>query len=232
MMKIGRETMDLDFLLTHIQSGTGQLQKVFEQILFARGIDGFAFSFDAIELLSQPHMQYPGYRIVLKAEFAKMRDKIQIDVGMGDHVEPSMRKIQLMQYCGKALFENDVALLAYPIEAIFSEKLETILSKGARNSRMKDFHDLLLLIRSGQMLDSDKLKTTIPSTFAGRGTLLRSIEFDAMGLQALQRLWTAHLRGLGDHDLDLPLEISRGIEEINDYLSSIKTPLIADQKPG
>jgi hypothetical protein len=30
----------------------------------------------------------------------------------------------------------------------FAEKLETVISKGASRSRMKDYHDLLLLTRN------------------------------------------------------------------------------------
>lgn len=70
-----------------------------------------------------------------------MKDKIQIDVGVGDAVEPKNLKIKLFQYRGKPFFEEAISLLVYPIETIFAEKLETVISKGAGNSRMKDYHD-------------------------------------------------------------------------------------------
>jgi len=128
------------------------LQETFKEIISVHSTDGFTFSFYSIELLNQPHMDYPGYRVVLSTAFAKMKDKVQIDVGVGDTVEPLTRKIQFVQYRGKPFFESAVSLLVYPVETIFSEKLETILSKGVGNSRMKDYHDLILLIRSKQLL--------------------------------------------------------------------------------
>jgi predicted nucleotidyltransferase component of viral defense system len=164
LMKIGRETTDLDFLLTKIKAGQEELRIVFEKIASVHSEDGFSFSFDSIELLVQPHMEYPGYRTALNVSFRNMKDKIHVDVGIGDTVNPLSMEVSLVQYRGSPLFENSISLHVYPIETIFSEKLETVLSKGAGNSRMKDYHDLLLLVRSKEKLDIDKLKRAIAST--------------------------------------------------------------------
>lgn len=134
MMKIGRETVDLDFLLTRINLEAKGLQEVFEEIVDMSSEDGFSFSFERIEVLSQPHMEYPGYRVTFTVSFAKMKDRIHVDVGIGDIVEPENREIELFKYRGKPFFEESISLLVYPIETIFAEKLETVLSKGPRNS--------------------------------------------------------------------------------------------------
>jgi len=219
MMKIGRETVDLDFLLTRINAEVKGLQEVFEEIASISSNDGFTFSFESIELLSQPHMEYPGYRTIFKASFAKMKDKIHVDVGVGDVVEPENREIKLFEYRGKPFFEESISLLVYPIETIFAEKLETVLSKGSRNSRMKDFHDLLLLLSDRNLQSSKTLHESVTKTFENRGTALRPIQFDESGHVALQRLWTAHLQGLGDvaKELDLPENIETVIEKINSF---------------
>ncbi len=219
MMKIGRETVDLDFLLMRMTAEEKALQEVFEEIVSTSSDDGFIFSFEGIELLSQPHMEYPGYRTTFKASFAKMKDKIHVDVGIGDIVEPQNREIKLFEYRGKPFFEESISLLVYPIETIFAEKLETVLSKGSRNSRMKDFHDLLLLLRDKGLQSSKTLHENVTKTFENRGTALRPIQFDESGHVALQRLWTAHLQGLGDvsKELDLPENIETVIEKINSF---------------
>lgn len=225
LMEIGRETKDLDFLLTRIKAEKKEIQKTFEHIISVHSSDGFIFSVGSIELLDQPHMDYPGYRIFLDVAFARTkgstRDTIQVDIGVGDIVEPLIREIPLVQYRGKPFFENAISLLVYPVEFIFSEKLETILSKGAGNSRMKDYHDLLLLIRNEGMLDLAKLREAVANTFSHRGTTLRSIEFDEPSLKAIQKLWTGHLKNLGDNarSFDLPQDISALIEEINKYIA-------------
>jgi hypothetical protein len=94
-----------------------------------------------------------------------------------------------------------------------------VLSKGSRNSRMKDFHDLLLLFRDKSLQSSKTLHENVTKTFENRGTALRPIQFDESGHVALQRLWTAHLQGLGDvsKELDLPENIEMVIEKINSF---------------
>ena len=117
----------------------------------------------------------------------------------------------------------------YPPEAIFSEKLETILSKGPHNTRMKDYHDLILLLRNGTILNVDKLRIAMNKTFSHRGTIVRPIEFSETSLKDIQKLWTAHLRNLGDNarNLDLPKDIWVVMREINQYILQIKNFLIA-----
>jgi predicted nucleotidyltransferase component of viral defense system len=227
LIKIGRETTDLDFLLMHMKAEENELRKIFKEITSIYSGDGFAFLFDSIKLLNQPHMEYPGYRIILNTVFAHMKDKIQVDIGIGDIVKPLIQEIQFVRYRGKPFFENAISLLVYPIETIFSEKLETILSKGVSNSRMKDYHDLIFLIRNKDTLNLDRLEGAIEKTFSNRGTLFRQIEFEENALKVIQKLWTSHLYSLGNNaqDLNLPKDISTVIEEINNYVMVINQVL-------
>ena len=217
MLEIGRETTDLDFLLSNMNASEEQIKQAVQDIISGQMNDGFVFTYETIELLEQPHMDYPGYRVTLRVEFGRMRGKIQIDVGIGDVVKPSNRDFCLFQYRGKPMFENAISLSVYPPETIFAEKLETVISKGASNSRMKDYHDLLLLSRHQDLLDKKNLQNSIESTFKNRGTILSAIEFDETDLRSLQKLWTAHLKNLGDiaQELKIPKEIQAVINEIN-----------------
>lgn len=219
-LKIGRETTDLDFLLTHMQAGEQEIKVAFERITAISTSDGFSFAYQGLSPLIQPHMNYPGYRATLQAHFGNMKDKIHIDVGIGDIVIPQPLQVQLFQYRGQPMFENEISLLVYPIETIFAEKLETVISKGAANSRMKDYHDLFLLVREKELLDRQKLQVSLSQTFHNRGTSLAPIAFEDEGLSKLQSLWTAHLSGLGDiaHNLVLPHEIGLVISTINTLL--------------
>lgn len=223
LIKIGRETTDLDFLLTKMKAGQEELKAIFEKIVSIHFDDGFAFSFNSIDLLLQPHMEYPGYRTVLNGRFGNMKDKIQIDVGVGDTVSPLPMQLPLVQYKGSPLFESSVSLQVYPIETIFSEKLETVLSKGAGNSRMKDYHDLLLIVRDRKKLDTEQLKKAVTSTFSNRGAILQAIEFDEASCNVLQRIWAAHCRGIGDtaKELNLPTNIVDVMKEINHFVVSL-----------
>lgn len=218
---INRETIDIDFLMTKIKSEMQNIEKVIKEIAATDSEDGFSFTWFSAEELSQPHMEYTGFRITLDAQFGKMRDKIQIDIGIGDAVVPVVTSFNPFEYKGKPIFAGEISLYVYPPEAIFSEKLETIISKGAINSRMKDYHDLLVMIREQNLLDTEKLTNTIQATFNRRGTPISlSINFDSAGIQSLQALWSNHLRGLGifRERLNLPDKIDNVIKEVNDWV--------------
>lgn len=224
LMEIGRETMDLDFLLTKMKAKKKEIKEAINEIASLQLRDGFLFKYESIESLEQPHMDYMGYRVSLHAIFGRMRDKIYIDVGVGDVVEPINRKFSLFTYKGKPMFEDEISLMIYPPETIFAEKLETALSKGGINSRMKDYHDLLLLTRKSHMMNRIKLRESINSTFYNRGIPFNLIKFDENELHSLQRFWVAHRKNLGSiaEKLYLPLSIEEVILEINQLLYEVK----------
>ena len=111
LMEIGRETTDLDFLLRKINGEASAVQKIFEEISALDINDGFTFQFSKIEILSQPHMSYPGFRLTFQASLGKMKDQIQVDIGVGDAVIPQNREVKLFQYKGKPIFEGEITLL-------------------------------------------------------------------------------------------------------------------------
>jgi len=220
-IEIGRETIDADFLMNKVERESSTIESAFLEIISVPTNDGFEFEWGRIEVLAQPHMKYPGYRVTLDSRFGKMKDRIRIDIGVGDLVFPVENSFHGVEYKGTPLFEGEITLLAYPIETIFAEKLETIVSKGASNSRMKDYHDVILIIRQNQLLDLDKLKASLMATFTHRQTPLKfPIEFDASGWEILQRLWGRHLNGLGAFRqiLKLPDSIEKVIDEINSWM--------------
>jgi hypothetical protein len=80
---------------------------------------------------------------------------------------------------------------------------------------------VILIIRGNQLLDLDKLKASLVATFHQRQTPLNfRLEFDASGLEILQRLWGRHLNGLGAFReiLKLPESIEQVLDEINGWL--------------
>lgn len=218
IINMGRETIDLDFLLTKIKAEVKNLESICKEIVQVSYRDGFIFAFASIP----PHMGYPGYRITLNVSFGKMKDKIHIDIGIGDAVDPENLEINLLQCKNKPLFEESISLLVYPIESIFAEKLETVLSKGGTNSRMKDYHDLFLIAKNKKITNSKKLYNALASTFKNRGTTLAKIHFDSDEIGSLQKLWLAHLRGLGGiaQELQLPENLNTLIKEVN-YLLQV-----------
>ena len=225
IMEIGRETTDLDFLLTSMNASEDEIKEAIKEIIAIKSEDGFSFGYERIEPLEQPHMDYPGYRVGLKVTFGRMKDRIHIDVGIGDVVTPTTRKLHFFQCRGKPMFEGEISLVVYPPETIFAEKLETVLSKGAANSRMKDYHDLLLLTHQPHIININKLQVSLKNTFNNRGTTLELLDFKADELKPMQKLWIAHIKNLGHsaQKLKLPENIQDVIIEINKIIKSLET---------
>ena len=201
----------------HTTANKERLLSAINNILSEELADGFTFSCDKISLLELSHKTYPGFRIMLRVETGIMKDSIQIDIGVGDVVTPETYTITMFHYQGRPLFEGEISLLIYPIETIFAEKLETVIPKGRTNSRMKDYHDLLLLSREKQLFDEGKLQSSLLRTFLHRNTPLTTIIFDERDLSIIQPLWTNHLQMLGRlaAELNLPTNIAMIIAEIN-----------------
>lgn len=221
---IGRETSDIDLLARQVDAESAYIQRILTEICAQKINDNIVMTVKSVEELAHSHMNYPGYRAKIHAHYGAMRDRIQIDIGIGDNVDPVEIVWPLFQYREQALFEDSVSLKVYPVEAIFSEKLETVISRGSINSRMKDFHDLFLLSRQTSLINPKTLIENINQTFITRGTTIEIPITLTSDDGYLQNLWNAHLRTLGQtvvQELQLPDNIFSLIEQINTYLSKI-----------
>ncbi|MGE9743730.1 nucleotidyl transferase AbiEii/AbiGii toxin family protein [Bdellovibrio bacteriovorus] len=222
-ISIGRETVDLDFLVKNMQVSAKVIEDALAEIAAIDLGDSFKFEYDSIEQLDQPHMEYDGFRVKLKMSYETMTDKVQIDIGVGDIVDPNEMDYQTFSFKGVPLFSDSISIQVYPLETILAEKLETIVSKGAINSRMKDYHDALLIIRSGHLPEGSEVKSAVEATFSNRKTDLQfPISFDEDETRGLQRLWAAHLKKLGARAkaLGLPEEIQVVISDLNKWVAA------------
>jgi predicted nucleotidyltransferase component of viral defense system len=225
-LEIGRQTIDLDFLMTKLKAEEPTVKKAFEEIAQTRTDDGFEMKFVRIENLEQAHMNYPGFRVILNIKLAdgKLSDNLQIDVGVGDKVEPESQKIEFLAYKDAPLYEESVSLLVYPAESIYAEKLETVASKGSINSRMKDFHDLILMGRAQGLLDKEMLQSSIVETFQHRGTALTlPIQFEDTQYTSMNTYWAAHGATMGTWWTanNMPQHFKQAVLEINHFLGTI-----------
>jgi predicted nucleotidyltransferase component of viral defense system len=214
-INLQRETRDLDFLIKDLQASIENVRKYLDEVSSLDLDDGFLFDTLEVSLLDHTHMQYPGYSISVFGHLGKMKTKIFIDIGVGDSVIPTEITVRLLSTEKAPLFEKDIELWAYPVEAIFAEKLETAVSRSDQNSRMKDYHDLLFLIRA-DVVDLALVKDAITMTFTNRGTTLKLIQIEDSAIETMQKYWNLYLRSL-------PAEVKHGfsvdfkkiIDEIN-----------------
>lgn len=96
------------------------------------------------------------------------------------------------------LEDRTIQIMAYTVETIIAEKLETIVSRADANTRLKDFYDLYLLNRQGKAeIKFDILKKAIQATSEKRETADQlgayiSVLTALKASPSLQRLWIAY----------------------------------------
>lgn len=222
-----RETRDLDFLIKDLQASIGDVQKYLGEVSSLEHDDGFLFDTLEVTLLSHMHMQYPGYSVSVVGHLGKTKTKIFIDAGVGDSVKPTEITMCLLSTEKMPLFEKDIELWAYPVEAIFAEKLETAVSRSDQNSRMKDYHDLLCLIRH-DVVDMALVKDAVAVTFSNRGTVPQLIQIEDSLIETTQKYWDLYLRALPKEVKDdLSADFKKVIDEINQ--NSIRFALVPNK---
>jgi len=144
--------------------------------------------------------EYGGIRVKLVAMLANARIPMQIDVGFGDAVTP-----EAATHAYPMLLDTDAPRLRMcPPETVVAEKLETGVARGMTNSRMKDYYDLLVILRTCELSD-EGLAKAIAATFQCRQTALPddvppALSDDFGSDEVAQRLWREFLRRLQIED--------------------------------
>jgi len=114
-----------------------------------------------------------------------------VDVTTGDKITP--REIE---YTFRLLFdERSISVMAYNLETILAEKLETVLSRNIANTRPRDFYDIYILYTlHGSECDLKILKVALEETAKKRGSLsvlerYESILADIQKDSGMQNFW-------------------------------------------
>ena len=80
---------------------------------------------------------------------------------------------------------------------------------------MKDYHDLLCLIRN-DVVDMILVKNAIAETFSNRSTELQLIQIEDSLIETTQKYWDLYLRALPEEiKRDLSVDFKKVIDEIN-----------------
>jgi predicted nucleotidyltransferase component of viral defense system len=135
-----RATMDMDATIKGIPVSEQTVKNMFQEISRIDLQDDVIFSFLSISEIRKGD-EYRGYRVALSANFPPMAVPLKLDITTGDRITP--REIT---YEFKLLLEDrSIRVLAYNIETVLAEKLETIISRSDQNTRPRDFYDIYVL---------------------------------------------------------------------------------------
>lgn len=135
-----RATMDMDTTIRNYNLSADDAKKMVEDIVDIPLDDGMQFVIKGTESIMD-EAEYPGIRLKLEAILDTMKTPLKIDISTDDVITPKE-----VNYDYKLMFEErSIPVLAYNLETVLAEKMETIISRGTLNTRMRDYYDLMIL---------------------------------------------------------------------------------------
>ena len=165
-----RTTMDIDTSIEALPLSMDKMQEIIDEIINISIEDNVTFEIVSIETIMD-EFDYPGIRIHMLGHLDKINQPIKIDISTDDVITP-----KAVEYSYPLMFEKrEIALFTYNAETLLAEKMQTILSRGITNTRMRDFYDLYELI---QIIDFswDVYKNAFDKTCEKRKTIYEKEE--------------------------------------------------------
>ncbi len=186
-----RSTIDMDATIKGYQLNEENLRNVFDEILHTPVNDDINMTLLGISQIHE-ESEYECFRISLSAKVENTNIPLKIDITTGDVITP-----REVQYRFALMLENrSIDILAYNIETVLAEKMETIISRGILNTRMRDFYDLhILRILQSDNMDCSLLAEAFKATSAKRGLVVPYedilLELDKVLMNPeIKRLWS------------------------------------------
>lgn len=188
-----RSTMDLDATIKGVNVSTEDVEKLIDAIIAVPIDDGVSFQIKSImEIMDEA--EYPGIRVSMTSVFDSVVTPLKIDISTGDAITPKE-----VRYRFKLMLEDrSIDILAYNLETVLAEKLETIITRTVTNTRMRDFYDIYILHQiHGKTLDQTVFSEALRATACKRGTEQNLVEAEEVieevkNSPVMQRLWVAY----------------------------------------
>ena len=186
-----RATMDIDTTIKGIPVTIVDMERTITEISNIDLGDNVKFRIKKVsEIMDEA--EYSGIRFSMDAVLDGAVIPLKIDISTGDEITP--REIA---YSYKLMFEDrTIPIMIYPIETVLAEKLETVISRSITNTRMRDFYDIHILLKS-QNINADILALALERTAKKRGnfSLLENAESVLNIVKSdedMKRLWNIY----------------------------------------
>lgn len=202
-----RSTMDIDATIQGAAVDVDHVSDMISEIISVPVNDGVFFSLKSVsEIMDEA--EYPGVRVSMETMFDGVRTPFKIDISTGDAITP-----REVRYRFHLMFEErTIELLAYSLETVLAEKLETVISRATTNTRMRDFYDLHILYQIyGNALTAQVLAAALCATARRRETLrllpeAEDVLRELAGEPHMRKLWDAY-RARYSYASELPWDI-------------------------
>lgn len=160
-----RSTMDIDTTIKGLNVTADHIRQVVAEISAVQLGDNVTFQINDIAPIMD-EADYQGLRLSMSAMLDESVIPMKIDISTGDAITPAE-----IRYEYPLMFENrSIPIMAYPIETVLAEKIETIISRSTANTRMRDFYDIYILTKT-QAVDKAILRQALAATAKKRGSI-------------------------------------------------------------
>lgn len=214
-----RSTMDIDTTIRNFDLTKEETTRIINEIKDISLDDHIEFILNDVSEIMD-NMEYPGIRIHMNSKLENLIVPIKIDISTGDVITP-----REVRYEYPLLLEDkSIQLWSYNLETILAEKIQTILSRGLLNTRMRDFYDITTLFnRYKDSINYNDLSLAFDKTCRKRETLslleqyeeiLCSISEDS----TLLNLWKNYCR---KYKYASHIEFSTNLEIIKQLMSKM-----------
>ena len=214
-----RSTMDIDTTIRNFDLTKEETTRIINEIKDISLDDHIEFILNDVSDIMD-NMEYPGIRIHMDAKLENLIVPIKIDISTGDVITP-----REVRYEYPLLLEDkSIQLWSYNLETILAEKIQTILSRGLLNTRMRDFYDVTTLFdRYTDSINYNDLSLAFNRTCRKRGTLTllkhyEEIVYSINEDSTLQNLWKNYCR---KYKYASHIEFSTNLEIIKHLMSQM-----------
>jgi predicted nucleotidyltransferase component of viral defense system len=216
-----RSTMDVDATVRNFALSEGSARKMVQEIIAFKIEDGMSFEIKSAATIMD-EADYSGIRVMLDTRLDTMRTPLKIDFSTGDAITPGE-----VSFAFRLLFEErTISILAYNVETVLAEKMETLLSRGTANSRMRDFYDIFAINSAkSHTINPSVLRTAFANTSANRGSSDAVSDIDLIldeieASRDLADLWGKYQRKF-DYAADIGWnDVIRAVRELGDTVKS------------
>jgi predicted nucleotidyltransferase component of viral defense system len=161
-----RPTIDVDFLLRHLQNSQQNVEEMIGEILRQdTGNDFIQFELQGISDISLTR-KYHGVSVRLIGRIKNTRSPFSIDFGIGDIIVPKPKKRSIPTQLDGFISPE---INTYSLESTIAEKFDAMLQRLEFTSRMKDYFDVFYLANTF-LFDGRKLQEAVFETLQNRGT--------------------------------------------------------------
>lgn len=215
-----RATMDMDATIKGLSVTEEIVVEMFMDICNIQVKDDVHFSFNRITEIRAGD-EYSGYRVSLTANYPPMAVPLKLDITTGDKITP--REIT---YEFKLLLEDrTIKILAYNLETVMAEKIETVITRGDQNTRPRDFYDIYVLYKlQGKNIDYTSLNKAVQATAKNRNSTeiiknYKEIISIIQGSDIMQKYWKDYQKDF-EYAADIDFnDTLKALEEIMELIT-------------